>query len=508
MKRYIPVLLAALMCFTFFACSRTEEQYEEPETTAVELTEPTVIEKNITLGYYEDKALNPFTTDSPANRNLTTLIYDSLYILDKSYSPVAVIAESSQREGNTVSVKIREGLIFSNGAPITTYDVANSFDAAKQSTYYGSRLQNIAYATPLSDRVVFTLIQEDIYCESVLTFPVVQSGTAGTELPVGSGRYTLTVTDEGKQLIANPDNSRGQSLSTETILLTPVTSQKNELYELQSGGLSYFFDDLSDSDYTKIGANTVQVPMNNLVFVGINSFSEVFTDAAVKNAVTTAINSKTMADSVFSGMCRYAATPFNPDWYAAQHLSFEPDAASLTAAQELLEEAGYVYAYENNQYRSKDFEYLVITLIVNKESTDKVNCASYIHDTLEAAGVDVELKLLSYDEYISALKAGKYDLYVGEVKLSASMDLSCFFSEGGSLSYGIDTQSTVAASYMDFRSGTTDISTFARVFEQTKPFIPVCYRDGMAYFSREFTFEGDITEYEPFLNASTWKTVR
>ena len=506
MKKYICLLLTLTICFTFFGCSRPEKEVSVEETTTEVYTEP-VSEENITLGYYENKSLNPYTTESPVNRNITTLIYDPLYILDKSYSPIGVIAESCEISSTTVTVKIKDGLTFSNGATLSPYDVVYSFNQAKQSSFYSARLENISYATPLSDSVVFTLNQPDVYCEAVLTFPIVQSYTAESDTPVGSGRYTLSRTSDSVVLRANTNNSRGELLSTNSIYLTPISSQSTELYLLQSGDLSYFFDDLSDSEYIKIGANIRQVPMNNFVFIGINSFSPAMSDSFVKDAITAAINPKTIADAVFSGMCRYTPTPFNPDWYNCGKLDIQPSVSSLTRAQELLEEGNYIFAYENNAYRSKDFEYLVIRLAVNKESTDKVQCAQYIHDTLESIGVDVELSILPYAEYTEAVTSGNFDLYIGEVKLPANMDLSCFLNEGGSLSYGIDCNSTVAASYRDFMAGTTDISTFVQVFDTYKPFIPVCYRDGVAYFSREFTFEGDITEYEPFLNASTWRTV-
>ena len=507
MKKYICILIALLICFSFFGCSKPEKVEEEPEETTAPVTEEPTYEKKITLGYYEDKSFNPYTTDSPTNRNISTLIYDPLYTLDKSYAPTGVIAESCEITATTVTVKIKSGLTFSNGAELSAYDVAYSFNQAKESSFYSARLENISYVTPLSDSVVFTLDKPDVHCEAVLTFPIVQSYTAESDTPIGSGRYTLSQTSEGKVLRANPNNSRGETVTTNSVYLAPISSHSAELYLLQSGDLSYFFDDLSDSEYIKIGANIKQVPMNNLVYVGINSFSPVMGDSYVKDAVTTAINPKTVADAVFSGMCRYAPTPFNPDWYNCEKLDFQGTVSSLQRAQELLNEGNYIYAYEGNTYLSKDFEYLVIRLVVNEDNTDKLHCAEYIHDTLESIGIDVELEALPYDDYVKAIKSKEYDLYIGEVKLPANMDHSCFFSEGGNLSYGIDTSSTVAASYRDFMAGTTDISTFVQVFDTYKPFIPLCYRDGVAYFSREFTFEGDITEYEPFLNASTWRTV-
>lgn len=510
MKKRIIAAISLLLCLCI-AFALTGKRGEEPEQTEQEETQTTapVIEKNIILGYYQEKSLNPFLTDSPTNRGIASLVFDSLYVLDKTYKPVPLIAQSSELKNNILTVKIKEGLTFSNGSPITPYDVAYSFNTAKQSNFYASRLQNIVSATPSADSVIFTLADADIFVQSVLTFPVILSSTGNNDMPIGSGRYEVGYDDNGKFLKANPDNSRGESLSTEKILLRDISSEESELYLLQSGDLSYYFNDLTDGEYTKIGANTVQLSLNNMIFIGLNSTSEAMADPYVKNAVVSAVNTKTIADSVFSSMCRHSSLPFNPDWYALDSLSLSLSYtdSSLSTAQDLLEKGNYIFAYEDNKYRSKDFEFLKLSIAVNKESQQKMQCAQYISDTLESVGIDVEINALAFEDYLTTLQEGGFDLYIGEVILPANMDLSCFFSENGALSYGIRTDSTVAASYKAFCAGTTDVSTFAKVFENDIPFIPICFRDAVAYFSREFTFSGDITEYEPFMNVSSWKII-
>ena len=85
------------------------------------------------------------------------------------------------------------------------------------------------------------------------------------------------------------------------------------------------------------------------------------------------------------------------------------------------------------------------------------------------------------------------------------MDLSCFFDKNGSASYGI-TSETIKNAYSDFKAGNIDINTFLGVFEEEIPFIPVCYRTSIAYYSNEVSFDGTVNEYEPFKNINTWKT--
>jgi peptide/nickel transport system substrate-binding protein len=143
-------------------------------------------------------------------------------------------------------------------------------------------------------------------------------------------------------------------------------------------------------------------------------------------------------------------------------------------------------------------------MLVNSESKPKKKIADMTAKWLKDMGIKVSINSLEYNEYISALRNGDYDLYIGEVKLSPNMSLDPFFSENGSASYGINTESSTAKAYKDFRSGKADISTFIQVFSLEKPFIPLLFREGMAYYSRELTYEDTVNEYELFANIYSW----
>ena len=509
MKKYIIPLVALFLIIGILAVVLNDpdpvSEITTTEATSQEETTQEIIENVITLGYYEGKNLNPYTTDSPVNRALSTLIYDSLYILDESYMPQPVIAKSCEYKENTMTVYINEGLTFSSGAPLTSSDIVYSFDLAKASEHYSGRLGNLLSAVPGTDCVVFTMASDNVFSQNCLTFPVIQAGTGENDTPVGSGRYCLQQNSQGRFLTENENSTRNEDMTTEKIILAPISSEESELYQLQSGNLSFYFDDLSDGDYTKINANMLVVPMNNLVFLAFNDKSEVLTDKAVRQAVSLATDKMTIGESAYKGMYTLASTAFNPHWYALPDSASAANDFSLVKAASTLEEAGYVFAYSNNDYRSRNFEYLEVRMLVNEENEARVAAAQMIHDNLESIGIDVSLSVLEYDEYKSALYEGEYDIYLGEVKLPADMDLSCFFKEGGKLSYGIDTESTVAMAYSDFASGKIDITTFNTVFNDAPPFIPICYRSAVAYYSRAISFEGSVTEYEPFLNAYSWE---
>ncbi len=509
MKKFICILICLSM-FTgiFSACVDDNDVTDPAETTAEETTTAqTLPERKIVLGYYKNKSLNPFETDSPTNKNLMTLVYDSLFLPGENYTVEPLIALSFTNSEKMLTVTLDSEALFSDGSYITPGDVVYSFNQAKQSSHYSGRLHNFSSAQAGVDSVTFTLVTPDVYAENCLTFPIVKQGTADKAIPTGSGRYTIAKKSGNYTLIANKNSVRQEEMATESISLVDITSDKGELYLLQTGDLTYFFDDLSDGEYTKIRANTVRVSLNNMVYLGLNPDTKALANKKVKEAVCYAISKSSLCDSAYSGIATACDIPFNPSWQAVSDIETSTYETNSLKAEELLESAGYIYEYSTNKYRSKNFKFLKLAFVVNSESPSKVKCAEIITKNLRSIGIDVTLNKLSYEEYLSALQKGGYDLYLGEIKLTPDMSLAPFFSENGSVNYGIDTSSATAKAYYDFLGGKIDISTFIQVFSLEKPFIPLLFREGIAYYSRELTYEDTINEYEPFRNIYSWSVI-
>lgn len=505
-------LICLLICFSLIigilaGCGdNVNDTTLENETTTEpdETTTAPKIERNINLGYYKDKSFNPFTTDSPTNKSLMTLVYDSLFLPCDGYTVEPLIALSFTNSDKMLTVTLDSEAVFSDGSSITAQDVVYSFNCAKQSPHYSGRLENFSSASPGVDSVTFTLVTPNIFSENCLTFPIVKDGTGEKGVPTGSGRYVLKKNDGGYILVANEHSVRQEEMATKKISLVPITSDKGELYLLQTGDLTYFFDDMTDSEYIKISANTVRVSLNNMVYLGMNHKTKILKNSKIKQAISYAIDKNAICDSAYSGIAGVSDIPFNPTWKCVSGIKTPQEESGTIKAEELLESYGYKYEYNTNKYRSKNYNYLELTLIVNKENASKLKCAQIIAKALTDLGVKLTFNKLSYEEYKAALAKGEYDLYVGEIKLTPDMSLSPFFSEGASANYGIDLSGATVAAYYDFISGKIDISTFLQVFSLEKPFIPLLFREGVAYYSRELTYEDSINEYEPFRNIYSW----
>lgn len=512
MKKMISLACCLCLILSVFTCCKKQES-GTPEPTVAETsqqqTETTKENRNrereISLSYNAKQPFNPYKTKSTTNKNIATLLYDSLFRLDRAYNAVALLASTYTVNGKTLTVTLGTELFFSDGSPVTVNDVIASFRAAKKSPVYSSRLRNfVSAASTDGQSVSFALKRSSVYAVNCLDFPVAKAETVNAGIPTGSGRYTLKKAKGAYYLTANENNTRHEELEQETIALYPADAQSGELYQLQIGDISFMYDDMSvKSEKKKISAGTVSIPLNILVFLGFNN-TGMFADANLKKAVEAAVDVSLICSTAYNSLAEPVSGVLNPEWSVMSAVTPVQPGQQTALAEELLEKSGYVYAYQNNRYRSKNFDFIEMTVLVNKESEEKVKAAKLVASFLKNVGIDARVDALAFEDYKKRLSDGDYDLYLGEIKLTPDMDLSVFFSADGQAAYSVDSGSTAAKAYYDFAAGKIDASTFCKVFDEDKPILPIGYRSGVAYYSRELKYEGTVSENDIFANIYSW----
>ena len=112
----------------------------------------------------------------------------------------------------------------------------------------------------------------------------------------------------------------------------------------------------------------------------------------------------------------------------AQTLDYAPQ-----AMEPLLTAAGYTRA---DGVWQKEGRPLALTFVAPNNNADRLAAAETLAANLTDAGLEVELRALAWDDYLQALTAGNFDLYLGEVRLTADFDLTAFLTPGGALNYG------------------------------------------------------------------------
>ncbi len=503
-RKIIKMFAVAMICILSFSlifsgCSDNPDKPEQTTSVSGETPKTNVLK----LPYSQNDKLNPFTAESMLNQSICELIYDGLFVLDKNYKAKPMLASSYSQSGETLTVALGTAR-FSDGSQVKPSDVVASFNSAKESPAYKNSLSGFEKATASGNSVVFTLSSKDPYAVNCLTFAVTKGGST-EDRAVGSGRYVLSVNGVNTVLKVQSSRSTGFSPKIKEIGLYAVQDVNSLKYTLAIGGISFAFDDLRIGEYTRFSASTASVLMNNMVFMTFNkSGNSALSNEKIRQAINLLVDRSKIADTAFQGYAKAVYTPFNPDWNVLSSKDYTVK-ADVEAAEKLLDEAGY--KTKGGSVRSNGSQGLYLKLVVNKDNSFKNEAATSIKEMLSKANISVSVEALEEKAYRAAIASGRYDMYIGEIKLSDNMNLSAMLLPKGAVSYGINTQSQSSEAYSAMLSGTSDIFKFVEIFNSDLPFLPICYRSGIAAYTRSISFGGGAHINDIYADIESWQFI-
>jgi peptide/nickel transport system substrate-binding protein len=227
--------------------------------------------------------------------------------------------------------------------------------------------------------------------------------------------------------------------------------------------------------------------MNALVYLGINGGRAALSDPTVRRALGLLTDRTTLSTTAYSGWALPATLPVHPHWGMVKGVDGLFGGQDLAAAQELLETTGH--------------KKLKLEMIYSTDSQNRGTLVDMVRTQLESAGIQVTAVPLSYADYLARLQNGQYDLYIGEIRLTANMDLSPLF--GGSAGYGIATDGATAQAYAKYRAGEITLQEFFAAFGEDMPYVPLVWRCGFAGHDRRMQ---TVTPngYYPYFDFADW----
>jgi peptide/nickel transport system substrate-binding protein len=150
-----------------------------------------------------------------------------------------------------------------------------------------------------------------------------------------------------------------------------------------------------------------------------------------------------------------------------------------------------------------------IDFIVNIENTHKVRAAHNIAETLRRNGLNVTVRELPWERFISALNAGSFDMFYGEVQLGADFDLSPLLLPGP-LNFGRTANTHYAPYLRDFLAARTEFEInwaagrLVETIENNAPFAPILYKRHAIYSPIGAITGADPSQSSVFRNLTDW----
>lgn len=417
------IMLASTQAF-WFADSYSEDAFVEGGT----YTEATIGEVD---------SLNPLFATTNSEKTLSRLLFATIVTDDYSGHLGMGLAQSVEPDesGKTWTVKLRDGLKWSDGEPITNADVVFTAELIKNpvvKTSYDSNLSNVKITDDGEGGIVFELPSAYADFDSALNIPIVPKHilentdpktlveNSFSSAPITSGAFTFNAVQAGA---TSSENVYYLSANNYYYLGKPLLSSfavhtykdKLSVAEALNSGVATATAELSGPETSSVTSGHFNIKESSLnvgAFIFFNTLSETTKDVELRTAIREGIDIQQI---------RSVAEGTQPlDW-------------PLLSSQIELENYPTLPTQDREAAKAKISELagdnMIRMRLVTVNSGYLPAIGDMVAEELKELGIEVEL--LKYDEtqdFVSNVIARRdYDMLIYEVELGVRPDLLPYY---------------------------------------------------------------------------------
>lgn len=492
MKKIIPIFLAVLLFFS--SCNKNTSDKNSTSDGKNESGGNATI-SSFSIPYSSTDSLNPYTAKSSLNIKIIPLLYDSLVLVNNDFHCQPLVAQTIERPSPTeVRVTIKNGIFFSDGQPLTAADVVFSFYALKNTnSHYSRSLALFSRATAENEHtVLFTLSSLDRYAENNLTFPIT-SKLSGTASPVGSGRYTLQVENGSYSLLPNRNHFSVTSFTLEKINCVSIPYNDSIFSAIKAGSIDMVPADPSLGIFNGTYCKSETVNTSHLVFLGVSQ-KGVLANAAFRKYLSAVLDRQTVGSLLPHSSYTPSSLPLHPLKSDIKPLNLN-QIQTNSFAETLLPADSFTRSSDGSLISNNSK--VSLTLLYCSDNSEKSTLALKISELLTASGIEVKLVGKTYNEYLSLIQAGAFDLYLGEIKLLESFNLSTLLNYK---SFSLSVSDNLRTVYNEFSKGTVAPEVFLSAFSEELPFIPLMFKNTAVTYSKAVSSKISVSVTDSYLN--------
>ena len=387
-------------------------------------------------------SFNPLFASTSSEETLSRLLFATLSTTDYSGHTGLGLAETihANEAGDVWTVKLREGIKWSDGEPITNSDIlytVNTIQSNRIKTNFASKLVGVSAKENDQGEIVFTLSSPNAFFESSLDLPILPSHIlkdVAPELllenkfstrPITSGAFTVNATqnigNEGEKIVyltANPKYYKRtpllDSFSIHAFLnLADIkTAVRNGTVTATADLPSKFAQELKTSNI-----NEYQSAVNYGVFAFFNTESNLLKDKSLRQAIRLGLN----LNNLRTGLSGELPLDYPVLESQIESINFpsipKTDVTTAKAEIEKLKKA-------NNNLASNK-----INIVTIKGDNYLEEFANRIASQLESLGLSAVVSAYdsNQDFALNILRPRAYDILVYEIGLGSDPDVLAYY---------------------------------------------------------------------------------
>lgn len=481
MKMRKPLALVLALLLLLSGCTPAESAPDAAQSISP-VSDSTVPARKtpFALAYDDTASLDPLANTNALNLMLAGLVYEGLFELDASFAAQPLLCASySFSENCTVwEFTLRNDAVFSDGTPLTPAHVVDSLNAARSSELYAARLAQIISVTADDSVLTITLSAPNGNLPALLDIPITAPGPEG-EPPLGTGNYRFSPEGGKLSLSKNPYRRQDTPLPVSSIPLRATSTADQRIAAFDAGLITAVTTDPTVSTALGYSCNYETWPCSttSMLYLGFHSQSDFCSDPALRKAISLSVDRSALVTAFLSGYADPTPLPVPPasdlyDAALAAELAYSP-----ADALQLLTDSGYQPG-EDGLLRTARGKRVELNLLVNTDNSQRLDIAHHLAAEWGKLGLTVTVTALPWKEFLLALSAGEFDLYLGQTKMTADFDLSPLLI--GALNYGLyENESTPTLLELHRASAgirrVTTARTLYRHLADTVPFTPICF---------------------------------
>jgi len=324
----------------------------------------------------EPSSMDPQYHALTPNIQISDTLFDGLVNTDAELKPQPALAESWTVDGNTWTFKLRPGVKFSDGTPVTADDIVFTYERAPKVpnspspfTLYLSAVDKVEAVDPQTVRIT-TKGPAPLLLVNLAQLPIMSKKAASGAAPegktttelnsgdglIGTGPYKFVSWQRGAELVlARNDNYWGKKPAWDRIVYRPMTNAASRVAALLAGDVDMIEDPPTD-DLPRLKQNkklfVEETPSARVVYVGLDQYADKspgiegldknpLKDKRVRQALSLAIDREAIVQRVMGGAAQAAANLLPYPMFGTSKERTAIPKADVEKAKALLKEAGY-----------------------------------------------------------------------------------------------------------------------------------------------------------------------